>query len=48
MKLHIDLPWGGTFEMDRQPLGLEKFYALCGLAGAALFVALLLGGVALR
>ncbi len=34
--------------MDRQPLGLEKFYALCGLAAVALLVALLLGGVALR
>lgn len=45
MKLHIDLPWGGKFEMERQPMGLEKFYALCGLGGAALFVTLLLGAV---
>lgn len=45
MKIHIDLPWGGTFDLERQPLGLEKFYALCGLAGAALLVTLLLGAV---
>lgn len=31
--------------MERQPMRLEKFYALCGLAGAGLFVTLLLGAV---
>lgn len=45
MKLHIDFPWGGAFEMERKPMELEKFYSLCGLAGGALFVALLLGAV---
>lgn len=45
MKIHIDFPWGGTFEMERQPMEPEKFYALCGLAGAALLVTLLLGSV---
>lgn len=45
MKLHVDLPWGGVLDLERQPLEPEKFYALCGLAGAALFVTLLLGAV---
>lgn len=45
MKIHIDFPWGGAFEMERKPMELEKFYALCGVAGAVLFVALLLGAV---
>lgn len=45
MKLHIDLPWGGAFEMERQPMGLEKFYALCYVAGGVLLVVLLLGAV---
>lgn len=48
MKLHIDLPWGGTFELERQPMDHEKFYALCGVAAWALLVSLFLGGVALR
>ena len=45
MKIHIDLLWGGKFELDHQPMNPGKFYALCGLAGVALFVALLLGTV---
>lgn len=48
MKLHVDLPWGGTFELERQPMEREKFYAVCCIVGAGLFVALLLGSVALR
>lgn len=41
MKIHIDLPWGGAFDMERKPMELEKFYSLCGVAGVALFVLLL-------
>lgn len=48
MKLHIDLPWGGAFDLERQPMEPAKFYALCALAAGALLVALLLGGIALR
>ena len=48
LKIHIDLPWGGTFDMDRQPLGLSKFYALCGVVSGTLLVTLFLGIVALR
>lgn len=45
LKIHIDLPWGGTFELEHQPMDREKFYALCGVAGAGLFVVLLLGSI---
>ena len=48
MKSHINLPWGGTFELERKPLETAKFYTLCGIAAGALFVTLILGCVALR
>lgn len=48
MKIHVDLPWGGTFEMERQPMKMEKFHVLCGLAAGVLVVTLFLGVVALR
>lgn len=34
--------------MERQPMDQEKFYAVCGVIAAGLFVALMLGGVALK
>ena len=43
MKLHIDLPWGGCLDIERQPMQMEKFYALCGVAGGALVVLLFVG-----
>lgn len=51
MKIHIDLPWGGAFELEREPLEpmeREKFLALVLLAAGVLLVALLLGAVALK
>lgn len=51
MKIHLDLPWGGVFELEREPrepLQWEKFIALVLLAAGVLLVALLLGAVALK
>lgn len=48
MKIHIDLPWGGAFELEREPMEREKFLALVLLAAGVLLVALLLGAVALK
>ncbi len=47
MKIHIDLPGGGKFDFERQPMQLEKFYALCYVAAGALVVIFLVGSTAL-
>ena len=47
MKIHIDLPWGGSLDIEREPLDEGKFYAICCVIGGALAVALLLGSAAL-
>lgn len=32
MKLHIDLPWGGRLVIEREPMGKDRFEAICILA----------------
>lgn len=31
MKIHFDLPWGGTFEMERRPMSKERANLLAGV-----------------
>lgn len=42
MKIRIEFPSGEKVELERQPMKLEKFYALCCLAAWALLVTLIL------
>lgn len=48
MKIYFKHPSGLEFHFQRSPMAQEKFYALIALAGGALVVALLIGGVAVR
>lgn len=40
MRIHIDLPWGGSLDIEWTPMDKDKFYAVCLLAGAAMVVTL--------
>lgn len=37
MKLHIDLPWGGTLNFERSPMSKERSEQITGLLLAAIF-----------
>ena len=41
MKIHMDLPWGGTLDIEREPMDFDKFALLCALCAGAMVVALL-------
>ncbi|MEY8385958.1 hypothetical protein AALC17_01535 [Oscillospiraceae bacterium 38-13] len=47
MKIRIEFPGGEKVELERQPMALNKFYALCYIFAGILFVTLILGCVAL-
>ncbi len=34
MKIRIDFPWGGSFELQREKMDKTRFEILCGLAAA--------------
>lgn len=36
MKLHIDLPWGGTFDFEKQPMDSGRAEMIGWLVGIAL------------
>lgn len=41
MKIRLTLPWGGTFEYERErraPLSDGHFYAICCIIGGAIFM----------
>lgn len=45
MKIHLDLPWGGTFDCEREPrkpLSEDKFMIVCLIIGGAIFAAFLI------
>ena len=48
MKIYFKSPSGWEFSLNREQMADGKFYALVLLAAGALFVALLLGGSAIR
>jgi len=48
LKIHIELPGGGKFDFERQPMQLDKFYALCYVAGGALAVILIVSVTYIR
>lgn len=31
MKIHIDLPWGGTLDVERQPMSKERASLMAGV-----------------
>jgi len=43
LKIHIDFPGGGWFDLERPPMERDRFYALCYVVAGALVVSLLLG-----
>ncbi|MBQ9347796.1 MAG: hypothetical protein IJT94_10765 [Oscillibacter sp.] len=47
MKIHVDLPGGGSFEYERDPLPKERFDALVTLAEVFIAAAAVLGFFAL-
>lgn len=42
LKIHIDLPWGGSLDIEREPMEFDRFCLLCMLAAGAMLVALLM------
>lgn len=48
MKIYFKHPSGWEFHFQREPMDHDKFYAVIALLAGALFVALLLGGAALK
>lgn len=45
MKIHLDLPGGGCFEIERkprEPMSYERFEAICWVIALGLFLAFIL------
>lgn len=42
MKIHVDLPGGGAFEFERQPMSSERFEYVCLLTMGAGALSLLM------
>lgn len=41
MKLHLDLPWGGSLDIEQTPISGEKFDTVCLLVGVLGIVGLM-------